>query len=288
MFSSRLFVFFALAALTAAYPANDDGFFPRPITTITDTDFDDPSPWFRFPAFGNIFAPLTKLFSAFADIGPRIESDDDKFRVVVNVKDYGLSDLKVKVKGDFILVQGAHEAKQDDHDLFASQFIHTYSLPINASAADVTAKVTADKYLIITAPINGADAEKEKVVEREVPIVESTESWNNEEKVDKDKKPEDVPVKASDAAPVTESDAIPAKESDAVPVKESEAVPVKDSDVAPIEIDEAKSPVTTGLPAALADEDNKEATTPSNREEVTIRDIPDEVNEVNSLNEIQP
>lgn len=254
MFSSRLLIIFAFAALTAAYPA-DNGPFPRPITTITETEFDDPSPWFRFPAFGNIFAPLTRLFSSFADIGPRIESDDEKFRVIVNVKDYSLSDLKVKVKGDFILVQGSHEAKQDDHDLFASQFVHTYSLPINASASDVTAKLTSDKYLIITAPLNGAGADDGKAVDREVPIVESKEAWKSEDKEDKDKKPEDVPVQASG--------------------------------VLPVEIDEAKG--TTELPATEAEEeDRKELTTPSNREEVTVRDVPNEVNEISSSNEVQP
>lgn len=253
MLSSRLLLFIAFAALTAAYPA-DNGPFPRPITTITESDFDDPSPWFSFPAFKNIFAPLTRLFSSFADIGPRIESDDEKFRVIVNVKDYNLSDLKVKVKGDFILVQGSHEAKQDDHDVFASQFVHTYSLPINASASDVTAKLTSDKYLIITAPLNGA-AEEEKAVDREVPIVESKEVWKSEEKQDKDQKPEDVPVQASD--------------------------------VIPVELDEAKA--TTDLPATVADEEaKKEPTTPSDREEVTVRDIPNEVNEISSSNEIQP
>nr|XP_034831759.1 heat shock protein 67B1-like isoform X1 [Maniola hyperantus] len=167
---SRYIAFFAVLALAAAYPASED--VPRPITTITDSEFEDPSPWFRFPPFGNIFEPLTKLFSSFADIGPRIDITDDKFRVIVNVKEYKKEDLKVKTKGDFILVQGAHEAKHEDHDLFASQFFHTYTLPVNASASDVTATLTSDGYLDVVAPINGAD-ENEKAGEREVPIVES-------------------------------------------------------------------------------------------------------------------
>ncbi|XP_023950299.2 heat shock protein 67B1-like [Bicyclus anynana] len=188
---SRYFAFFALVALAAAYPASDD--FPRPITTITESDFEDQSPWFRFPPFGNIFAPLTKLFSSFAEIGPKIEIDEDKFRVIVNVKDYKKKDLKVKVKGDYILVQGAHEAKHDDHDLFASQFFHTYSLPLNASASDVTATLSSDGYLDVTAPVNGVD-DKNKVVDREVPIVESGKPL----KEDKEDREPVVPVASAD------------------------------------------------------------------------------------------
>ncbi|XP_046960810.1 uncharacterized protein LOC124530615 [Vanessa cardui] len=253
MFSPRLFAFLALVALAAAYPASDEPI-PRPITTILETDFEDPSPWFRFPAFGNIFAPLTKLFSSFADIGPRIEADDDKFRVTVNVKDYKKEDLKVKVKNDFIFVQGAHEAKQDEHDLFASQFFHTYSLPENASASDVTAKLTSDGFLVVDAPLNGNDEKsKDKAVEREVPIVESGEPLQKEDKVEK------------------VDNAVPA--------------------VAPVEIDEAPK-VTTELPTTSVDDDErKEPTTPSDREEVTVLDnsIPsNEANEVNGANEIQP
>ncbi|XP_047528476.1 heat shock protein 67B1-like [Vanessa atalanta] len=254
MFSPRLFAFLALAAFAAAYPASDEPI-PRPITTIMETDFEDASPWFRFPAFGNIFAPLTKLFSSFADIGPRIEADDDKFRVTVNVKDYKKEDLKVKVKNDFIFVQGAHEAKQDEHDLFASQFFHTYSLPENASASDVTAKLTSDGFLVVDAPLNGNDEKsKDKVVEREVPIVESDEPLQKDDKIEK------------------VDNAIPA--------------------VAPVEIDEVPK-ITTELPTTSADIDDerKEPTTPSDREEVTVRDnsIPsNEANEISGANEIQP
>ncbi|XP_050345792.1 heat shock protein 67B1-like [Nymphalis io] len=256
MFSPRLFAFLALAAFAAAYPASDEPI-PKPITTIMETDFEDPSPWFRFPAFGNIFAPLTKLFSSFADIGPRIEADDGKFRVTVSVKDYKKEDLKVKVKNDFIFVQGAHEAKQDDHDLFASQFFHTYSLPEKASASDVTAKLTSDGFLVVDAPLNGNDEKsKDKVVEREVPIVESGAPLEKEK--------EDKIEKVDNAVPA----------------------------VAPVEIDEAPK-VTTELPTTSADTDveRKEPTTPSDREEVTVRDnsIPsNEANEVSDANEIQP
>lgn len=161
----------AVLACVSALPTTDKPV-PRPVTTITDDDFDD-SPWFSFPLFGNLFAPLWRLLPSFGEIGPKIVADKDKFQVIVNVKDYKKEDLKVKVKGDFVFVQGSHEAKQDDHDIFASQFFHTYALPANSSGADVSAEISSDGYLVVGAPLRSAPVERSKDVDREVPIVES-------------------------------------------------------------------------------------------------------------------
>ncbi|XP_026755949.2 alpha-crystallin A chain [Galleria mellonella] len=178
MFSTRVLVAFAVLAAVAALPADKP--VPRPVTTITDEEFDD-SPWFSFPLFGNLFAPLWRLFPSFADIGPRIVTDDNKFQVIVNVKDYKKEDLKVKVKGDFIFVQGSHEAKQDDRDVFASQFFHTYSLPANCSGSDVTAELSSDGYLIVSAPLKST-GEKKASADRDVSIVETGTPYQKEEK----------------------------------------------------------------------------------------------------------
>ncbi|XP_059046938.1 alpha-crystallin A chain-like [Achroia grisella] len=209
MFSPRVLVAFAVLAAVAALPADKPA--PRPVTTITDEDFDD-SPWFSFPLFGNLFAPLWRLFPSFADIGPRIITDDNKFQVVVNVKDYKKEDLKVKVKGDFIFVQGSHEAKQDDRDVFASQFFHTYTLPANCSGSDVNAELSSDGYLVVSVPLNPEGAVKPKE-DREVPIVESGVPYQKEEKTESTTTVEPVseddrkePTTPSEREEVTEKD----------------------------------------------------------------------------------
>ncbi|KAI5645064.1 hsp20/alpha crystallin family domain-containing protein [Phthorimaea operculella] len=174
MISPRFLAVLALvAAVAVAAPPTDSkpAGIPRPITIITEDDVDD-APWFSFPLFGNLFAPLWRLLPSFSEIGPKIVADDDKFQVIVNVKDYNKDDLKVKVKGDFIFVQGSHEAKHDDKDVFASQFFHTYTLPANSSANDVTAEISSDGYLIVTAPLN-SPSDHTNETDREVPITES-------------------------------------------------------------------------------------------------------------------
>lgn len=171
MISPRLLAVFAVIACVSALPATDKPV-PRPVTTITDEDFDD-SPWFSFPLFGNLFAPLWRLLPSFGEIGPKIVADENKFQVIVNVKDYKKEDLKVKVKGDFVFVQGSHEAKHAEHDIFASQFFHTYALPANCTGADVTAEISSDGYLIVSAPLSSTPVERAQDVDRDVPIVDS-------------------------------------------------------------------------------------------------------------------
>lgn len=180
MLSPRILAVAAVLATVAAVPTTDRPI-PKPVTTITDVDVDD-TPWFSFPLFGNLFAPLWRLFPSFADIGPRIIADDKKFQVIVNVKDYKKEDLKVKIKKDLIFIQGTHEAKQDDRDIYASQFFHTYSLPANSSASDVTAELSSDGFLVLNAPIDGpVDRAKDQEVDREVPIVETNTPFQKEE-----------------------------------------------------------------------------------------------------------
>lgn len=208
MFSPRYLAVLALVAAVSSLPAQEKPI-PQPITTITNDEFSPPipSPWFNVPFFGDItklFAPLWKLFPSFEDLGPRILADDDKFQVVIQAKDYNKADLKVKVKGDFVFVQGLHEAKlQEDHDLFASQFFHTYTLPANSSASTVTAELTSDGFLIINAPIEGP-VDRSKETDREVPIVSTGTPYRKEETVEIQTPPEPVtPAEDDSKEPTT-------------------------------------------------------------------------------------
>ncbi|XP_050669812.1 uncharacterized protein LOC126968743 [Leptidea sinapis] len=171
--SPRLFAIFALFAVAAAFPSSDKPAVPNPITTISESELEDDSPWFSFPKFPfmNFFAPIWNLFPQITEFGPKIEVDDNIFKVIVNTESYKLDDLKVELKSGFVFIQGTHEAKKAEHDIFASQFFYTYTLPVNASIADVTAKLYTDNVLEISVPLNGNEGEKAE--KRIVPIVET-------------------------------------------------------------------------------------------------------------------
>ncbi|CAG4953728.1 unnamed protein product [Colias eurytheme] len=183
MLSPRLFAFFALFAIAAALPAADKPTDPFSIPVPDEFDDAGDAPWFTFPKFPfmNFFSPIWNLFPSIADFGPKIEVDDKNFRVIVNVKNYKQDDLKVEVKGDYIFIHGSHEAKKDDHDLIASQFFYTYTLPSNASASDVTAKIYTDDILEISVPLNGQS--EERVEKRVVPITEAGVAFNKDKEV---------------------------------------------------------------------------------------------------------
>ncbi|CAH2102016.1 unnamed protein product [Euphydryas editha] len=221
MFSPKLIVFVAFVAVAATYPAID--VIPNPITAIRGTYVNRP----LVIPLPHLIGPFTNLFSSFTNIGPKIDVDGDKFPIIFNVKNYKKENLKVKVNNDFIFIQGSQEAKQDDHDLFASNFFHTYSLPVNASASDVTATLTSDGFLVVDAPLNGNGEKTKESVDRVVPIVESSEPLKKNNKGDKvDKVNEPV------------------------------------STVAPVDIDESPK-ITTVVPSTSADfdDDRKESTT---------------------------
>ncbi|XP_072938635.1 alpha-crystallin A chain-like [Epargyreus clarus] len=263
MFSSRMFAALALVAAVAAYPA-DNPFIPHPITTITESDFDDGAAFWSFPSLEKFFEPLWRLIPTFTEIGPRIDITDDKFSVIVNVKGYKKDDLKVKVKSDFIFIQGSHEAKDSDRDMFASQFFHTYSLPANASASDVSAKLYSDGFLEVVALLKGTGDKSRPSEEVDIPVIEVAEPYKNEAEST------EAPQKLETPA-ITEVPAIP-----------------DDADTT------GKAEATTNLPTTFSDaeDDRRELTTASDREEVTEKDnsIPHgtEASEANELNEVQP
>ncbi|CAF4861718.1 unnamed protein product [Pieris macdunnoughi] len=175
MISPRLFAIFALCATATAFPSSD-----KPTHPAIPEEFEDSAPWFTFPKFPfmNFFSPIWDLFPNIADFGPKIEVDDKNFKIIVNVDSYKPEDLKVEVKNDFIIIQGTHEVKKDDHDLLARHFLYTYSLPVNSSAQDITAKLYTDSVLEVLVQLNGPSEEKvEKLI---VPITETNVAYNTE------------------------------------------------------------------------------------------------------------
>ncbi|KAJ0182226.1 hypothetical protein K1T71_001595 [Dendrolimus kikuchii] len=192
------FALLALVAAAAAVPATDRPI-PPPITTITDDDIG--GPWFSFPSLSSIFAPLFKLIPSFAEVGPRVIADDDKFQIIMNgLKNYNKDDLKVKTKGSFVFIQGSREVKQDDRDLFASHFYHTFLRPENAKSSDVTANLYSDGTLVVTA-ILSPQAEKTKDEDRDIPVIETGVPYENEGKEDDAKTTVAAPPAPSTAAP---------------------------------------------------------------------------------------
>lgn len=266
---------FALLAAATAYPA-DRSVIPPPIISMTDDDIG--FPWMSISPF-SLFAPLWKLIPSFADIGPRIYTDDDKFQVVVNVKDYRKEDLKVKVKGDLIFVQGSQEANNNNKDVFATQFYHTYSLPSNSSSLLVTAKLTADGFLVVTAPI-AENIDNSKDTDREVPIVETGAPYHREVSVKPVQKPTPTEAAATTIAEITtiqtqSTTQEPTTAQTLTTTQTPTTSPAPTESEAPITNPQptiSQTPTTTVSPTPVVEEEANDPTTPAQQEDATEKD----------------
>ncbi|XP_034030971.1 heat shock protein beta-6 [Thalassophryne amazonica] len=83
-----------------------------------------------------------------------VNSDDGRFTVQVDVKLFNPDELLVKVKGEFVEVQGKHEEKKKDGSgLTTRQFNRRYRIPKGVDTHALESAVSPDGVLIISAPM---------------------------------------------------------------------------------------------------------------------------------------
>ncbi|XP_041975795.1 uncharacterized protein LOC121730722 [Aricia agestis] len=95
-----------------------------------------------------------------------IEATDKNMRVIIKVEGYKRSELRVRVKNNWVKASG------NSATALVQMFIHTESLPANAVVSAINATLTSDGYLVVDIPIDKG-APKSSQRERNVPIVES-------------------------------------------------------------------------------------------------------------------
>ncbi|KAG5677480.1 hypothetical protein PVAND_007238 [Polypedilum vanderplanki] len=123
--------------------------------------------------------PLAK-----ADSGSTVNVEKDKFQIILDVQQFAPNEISVKTTDKFIIIEGKHDEKQDEHGFVSRHFTRKYMLPSNYKSDNVTSTLSSDGILTISAippepqPINQ---------ERSVPIthvgpsrVESTQTSTQE------------------------------------------------------------------------------------------------------------
>ncbi|KAM9298797.1 alpha-crystallin B chain [Gastrophryne carolinensis] len=91
--------------------------------------------------------------------------EKDKFSVNIDVKHFSPEELKVKVLGDFIEIQGKHEERQDEHGYVSRDFQRRYKIPVDVDPLSITSSLSPDGVLTVSGPRKLAD-----VPERSIPI----------------------------------------------------------------------------------------------------------------------
>lgn len=98
------------------------------------------------------------------DAGSSIKVDKDKWQVNVDVQHFAPDEITVKITDNFIVVEGKHEEKQDEHGFISRQFVRRFKLPENSNPEAVESKLSSDGVLTVMAPRKADEVKGERAV----------------------------------------------------------------------------------------------------------------------------
>ncbi|KPJ00666.1 PREDICTED: protein lethal(2)essential for life-like [Papilio xuthus] len=116
------------------------------------------------------YRPWRHLAAATRDLGSSIKADKDKFQVNLDVQHFSPEEISVKTADGYIVVEGKHEEKKDQHGYISRQFTRRYALPEGCTADAVESRLSSDGVLTVTAPKKVPPAVQG---ERKVPITQT-------------------------------------------------------------------------------------------------------------------
>ena len=84
----------------------------------------------------------------------------------MDVQQFKPEEINVKVVDRFIVVEGKHEEKKDEHGLVSRQFVRKYFVPEQVDIDHVKSSISSDGVLTLTAPVKELpeSEKKEKVI----------------------------------------------------------------------------------------------------------------------------
>lgn len=116
------------------------------------------------------YRPWRHMAASVRDIGSSIKADSDKLQINLDVQHFSPEEISVKTADGYIIVEGKHEEKKDEHGYVSRQFVRRYALPEGTEPETVESRLSSDGVLTITAPRKVPEAIKG---ERKVPITQT-------------------------------------------------------------------------------------------------------------------
>ncbi|XP_047540703.1 protein lethal(2)essential for life-like [Vanessa atalanta] len=110
------------------------------------------------------YRPWRQLANAARDVGSSIKADKDKFQVNLDVQHFEPDEITVKTADGFIVVEGKHEEKKDEHGFISRQFVRKYALPKGCNPDTVESRLSSDGVLTVVAPRQPSALKNEKTV----------------------------------------------------------------------------------------------------------------------------
>lgn len=81
-----------------------------------------------------------------------VKADKDNFAVSLDVQHFKPEEVSVKVVDNYILVEGNHEQKKDDHGFISRHFVRKYLVPEQCDPEKAVSALSSDGVLSITVP----------------------------------------------------------------------------------------------------------------------------------------
>ena len=98
-----------------------------------------------------------------------VSNNKEGFEVSLDVQQFRPEEITVKMKDDFIVVEGKHDERKDEHGYVSRQFTRRYKVPDDVEVDQVLSRLSSDGVLTITAPKKALPPSESK--ERIVPII---------------------------------------------------------------------------------------------------------------------
>ncbi|XP_045779787.1 protein lethal(2)essential for life-like [Maniola jurtina] len=100
----------------------------------------------------NYLRPWQQLANVAREVGSNIKADKDKFQVNLDVQHFAPEEISVKTADGYIIVEGNHEEKKDEHGYISRKFVRRYALPDGCNPETVQSKLSSDGVLTVIAP----------------------------------------------------------------------------------------------------------------------------------------
>ncbi|KAI5639985.1 hsp20/alpha crystallin family domain-containing protein [Phthorimaea operculella] len=107
--------------------------------------------------------PWRNLAAVAKDVGSTIKTDKDKFQVNLDVQHFSPEEICVKTTDGYVVIEGKHEERKDEHGFVSRQFKRRYALPEDCNPETVESRLSSDGVLTVTAP-RASSGKDERVI----------------------------------------------------------------------------------------------------------------------------
>lgn len=105
----------------------------------------------QVPLYSGYLRPWRHLATGDSGVSA-VESTKNDFKVSLDVQQFKPEEVSVKLQGDYLVVEGKHEERKDQHGFISRQFQRRYKLPENVELDKIKSTLSSDGVLTLVAP----------------------------------------------------------------------------------------------------------------------------------------